>query len=184
MGRVTFEGPIKSNNGFELGTSGSRSSVAGTSIIASNGSVNLVSDSTAATISIGGAITGWNNQPTTLTLSGAIASTMNCNVNSAFILGAAISNATYNNFTVMPVGGYPGQMVTVLWVTGATATSIIFQSSSSVTLKLVGNVTGWAGLAGSTHSIRFLNVGAGLATPTTSAVLLEIVKTTDASGVL
>ena len=179
MGRVTFSGPVKSNAGFELGSSGSGSNVAGTAVIGSDGSF-VMAPSTSSTITIGTAVTGWNNNATVLAVKNATNVTMNCNSNSVFY----ISSNSAGTMSVTPVGGYRGQLVTMIWTPGS-STSIVFTSSSSLAVRLVnwapngtlnsiGQVTGWAGIAGSVNSINFINVGNGYETPTTQSVLMQI----------
>ena len=220
MGRVTFEGPIKSNAGIEIGSTGSRSNVAGTVVVSTAGSITIhagtanlttvsisgnesvtgdvaitgdlsvTASTTVGTISIaaatnnaiqiGSTVTGWGSGTYhTLSLTPGATVSMNCNSHSVFY----ISNTSSSGYKVMPVGGFVGQTITIVWNVG-TSTSIVFASSSSVCMRMSGNVTGWAGLAGSLQSIAFLNVGPGRETPTSSTLLIDIARNTDYTNVL
>ena len=209
MGRVTFEGPIKSNSGFESGETGSRSNLAGTVIISTAGSItiscgslnsttNVVSGNqtisgdtaitgdlsvgagtTVATISIAAAtnndikinsaVTGLGAGTFhTITLTPGATVSMNCNNHSVFYC----TNTSTSGYKIMPVGGYVGQLVTLIWESQSSS-SIVFASSASLAMRMTGAVTGWAGLAGSHNALVFLNVGPGLETPTTQSLLLQ-----------
>jgi hypothetical protein len=205
MGRVTFEGPVKSNGGFEIGSSKSKSNVAGTVILTGSGtsitlyvpiantttanisgtltvgSISLAPSVTGSTVKIGGASTGYTQDYTSITLTLAASVTLNCNTNSKFLIAA---NTSSGGYSLTPVGGYSGQRVTLIWSAGSTS-SIVFASSSSLAIRLQGTTaTGWAGLAGSVHAIHFLNVGPGLNTPTTQSTLIEITKSTDLGALM
>lgn len=181
MGRVTFEGPVKSNGGFEVGTAGSRSGVAGTLVITSGGSMTVASIQmaplTSGTITIGTAVTGWNNTYQDLgTLGGAASTAASVSMNMALGSSFYMSWNGAIGATIMPVGGYMGQDITLM-VKNNTVSALILASSSSVQIMAggevaVGSWTGAAILPGSTAAITFKNIGPGLATPTTSNVLI------------
>jgi hypothetical protein len=138
--------------------------------------------STAGTITIGGAVTGWNNPVTvlgsvTLGPGAANAATMNCNANSKFY----IYTTSTGSIIVTPVGGYAGQYVTVYWSCG-TSTGIAFASSSSLAMRYAGasGVTAWAGFTGSLCSITFVNMGPNLiAGASAASLLLETTRVND-----
>jgi hypothetical protein len=144
MGRVTFEGPVKSNGGYELGSSKSKSNVAGTPIFPAT-IVDLGTQTTAASV------------------------TMNCNSGSVFKL--TVSGLSNGTVTLTPIGGYAGQTVIVYATNSGTVVSIAFASSSALTIEAAAASTSIA--IGSTASLTFLNIGAGFATPTTSNVLMQ-----------
>jgi len=136
---------MKVNNGFELGTSNSRSSVSGVPIYPAT-------------------VTDLGTQTAAASL------TMSCNAGSIFTV--TVSGLSNGTITLTPIGGYKGQVVTVIATNSATVVSLAFQSSSSVTIEATAASTSLA--IGSTGSITLVNVGPGLVTPTTSNVLMQV----------
>ena len=160
--RTTFEGPVKSNGGFEIGQSNSVSSVSGTLIFSTGSTIQLqnvnlnvssatitslnttttqavnlcLCTTTAANIRIGNAYPGWERGG--INMNSTPGSTMLMNMDLGSVFAATGCNGTN---TVYPSGGYLGQLITLYMSTGATAASIVFGPGSGITMCSIGNVT-------------------------------------------
>lgn len=140
MGRVTFEGPVKTNRGLEIGNPGSKSNVAGVAVFTGAGtSITLYTPiANMTTVSISGSLTSG-----AMTVSGAVTITGDVTLASAtnndITINSAISGIGSGSFNTVTLT--PGASVTL----NCNAHSIFYMtntSSGGYSLTPVGGYVG------------------------------------------